>query len=211
MALSGYALASLAETKRHLNYDGDEKNSLVEDIINAVTDIVEQYLSRHIVTRGAVTEYHTPEAAAVELRTQDWPIVVVTSVHEDTVWPRTHGASYLLVEDTDFQVVKPDGILRRIGTSGLKAWSVGSRAIKVVYSYGYANTAAVPARIKRPALDLCALMYVESTNQRFGESGASDTVGNWTRWSAATLTPDMIRALDQERRWRSFETAERVA
>ena len=54
---------------------------------------------------------------------------------------------------TGYEVVKPTGIIRRIEGAGVpRAWDVGHRAIKVVYSAGYADPASVPARIKSVAL-----------------------------------------------------------
>jgi hypothetical protein len=209
MALSTYALVSVEELRRALSLGGDEKTALLEEIIHRASDLVEQYLEREIVTRGAVTEYHNPtglhDVATLWLR--NYPIDTITSVHEDTGWPRTYGDSYLLVAGTDYASASPN-LLRRMDSGGLRAWAPGFRTVKVVYSYGYENTDAVPDRIKKPTIDLCALMWAEATRGQHGISGASDSIGNWTRFSAAQLTQAMKDELINEKRMVFESTAE---
>lgn len=210
MALSLYALVSLEELKDHIGAGGTGKDAVLEGIIDRVTDEIEQYLGRQIVTRGSMTEYHTFDGSTCELRPLERPITTVTTIHEDTASPRTYGASALLVSGTDYEAIKPSGVIRRInGTGSLRAWAVGYRAIKLVYAAGYATTAAVPARIKGQALRYAALVWDEQKRGAFGVSGASDALGNYTRFAAASLNREMQQALAPERRWSSWESGER--
>ena len=215
MPLSPYALLDVEEMKGHVGAGGAAKDPVLEGVINRVSDEIEAHLGRQIVTRGSLTEYHTMRAEATpvgasDLRTLEWPIITVTSVHEDTVTPRTYGAGALLVVDTGYQVIKPTGTIRRIeGLGGLRNWHTGSRAIKVVYSAGYATTATVPARIKAVALRYAALIWGETKRGDFGVSGASDALGNYTRFAPAQLTPEMKSALAPEGRFAFWVSGER--
>lgn len=217
MALSTYALVSLAELKAHVGAGGSAKDADLEDVINRISDEIEAHLGRQIVTRGSLTEYHTMRAdgsavEASELRTLEWPIISITTVHEDTATPRTYGAGALLVSGTGYEAVNPKGIIRRIvGAGVLGAWNTGHRAIKVVHSAGYATTAAVPARIKAQVLRYAALIWGETKRGDFGISGASDALGNYTRFAPAQLTPEMKAALAPERRLSFWESGERDA
>jgi len=212
VALSLYALVSLDELKEHIGAGGTAKDTVLEGIIDRVTDEIEQYLGRQIVTRGSLTEYHTFDDPTCELRSLERPITAVTTIHEDTSSPRTYGASSLLVSGTDYEAIKPSGIIRRInGTGSLRSWAGGYRAIKLVYTAGYATTAAVPARIKAQALRYAALVWDEQKRGAFGVSGASDSLGNYTRFAAASLNREMQQALAQERRWADWESGERDA
>ncbi|KKK70114.1 hypothetical protein LCGC14_2927220, partial [marine sediment metagenome] len=99
MALSDYALVSVAEFKDHSSIQGSGKDATLENIINRVSDEIEVFLDRQIVTRGALTEYHTFRNSVglvynLELRTLEWPIISVATVHEDTAWPRTYTDTY---------------------------------------------------------------------------------------------------------------------
>ncbi len=220
MSLSAYALISLDELKDHVGAGGNAKNSVLEDIINRVTDEIEAHLDRRLVcpvgdsVRGTLTEYHTLRSdgwpwLTHELWTLERPIRAVTSVHEDTASPRTYGSGALLVEGTGYEVIKPKGLIRRIsGLGELATWSTAHRAIKVVYTAGYATADTVPAAIKGVALRYAALLWDEQKRGAFGVSGASDALGNYTRFAAAQLTSDMKAALSSERRntfWTSGE------
>lgn len=202
MPLSEYALVSVAELKEEVQIQGAGKDLALESIINRVSDEIEAYCrGRQIVTRGASTEFHTISRPDSELLTLDWPIISVTSVHEDTVWPRTYGESFLLTPDTEYEVVKPAGLIRRLDTGfGPTSWATGHRAVRVICTAGYADTAAVPAHIKAVALRYAALIWAEMERDQHGVSGASDTLGNYTRFAPAKLTDDMKRSLAADRR-----------
>lgn len=222
MALSTYSLVSVEEFKFYAQIGGESQDPLIEHVLNETSEVIEAHLGRWIVTRGSLTEYHTMAVAGdwkhlSELRTREWPILAVASVHEDTDWPRTYGADYLLTVATDYEVVAPSqsglrSFIRRLTENGgPSTWETGSRAIRVVYTAGYANTAAVPSRLKGVALRYATRLYREIARQQQGVSATSDAFGNVTRLGAAGLTPDMITALEGERRVEFYETGERAA
>lgn len=215
MALSASALVTLAEVKQYLNLpaSADSKNEALEAMANRASDIVSQYLDRTLVNTASITEYHTMRTPAghyldtAELNTRQWPIVTVTSVHEDTNYPHVYGSSELLTVDTDYTVSKPTGRIYRTTSGTPRAWASGFRCIKVIYTAGYTQ-AAVPDRIKAVVLRLCSLMWGESERSAFGVQSQSDQLGNFTRFSSARLTDDMKDELAADRRNRFFETGE---
>jgi hypothetical protein len=219
MPLSAYALVTVEEFKAYSPVAGTGQDSYIETVINRATDMIEQHLDRQIVSRGVgspLTEYHTLKAQgsafyAEDLWTLEWPIISVTTAHEDTGWPRTYGASYLLVDGTDYQAVKPKGLIRRLGSAGPGYWAPGLRSVRVVYTAGYATTSVVPERIKAVALRLAALMYKETTRGQHGIQSQTDSTGNFTRFGPATITKDMADDLYSERRHQVFTTGERDA
>jgi hypothetical protein len=229
MALAANALLDLAELKDYLGVGGDNRDAALEGIVNRVSDEISDFCDREFIAPADdYTEYHTMQSDGRpvytnELRTMEWPIISVTSVNEDTNWPPTYPAGSLLTVGTDFLTIKPRGILRRIGAplagpayigpgagplwlSGL--WSVSTRSIRVVYKGGYATSADVPGRVKAVALRYAALCWDEMAKGRWGTSGGSDALGNYTRFTAAKLTDDMQDVLTTERRpiwWQSGE------
>ena len=220
MSLSAYSLISLEELKDSLSISGNAKDGALESILNGVSDEIEDYLGRQIITRGSLTEYHTMAAGGValdtcELLTLEYPVLTVPTIHEDVATPRAYGASALLTLGTAYEIVKgakPRSIIRRLnGGAGLPwSWYVGHRAIKVVYTAGY-TLAIVPERIRRVALQYAAVMWEEQKRGAFGVSGASDALGNYTRFAAAQLTDAMKTTLYGERRHSFYETGERDA
>lgn len=221
MALTKYALISLDELKGHVSAAGDAKNPQLEAIIDRVTAEIEQLLGRKVVCpdgdsdRGSFTEYHSfisrgQPVATSDLWTLDWPIREVTTIHEDSGTPRTYGASQLLVAGTDYEVVKPKGLIRRLSGTGVPVpWCTGHRAVKLVYVAGQTSPSTVPAHIKGIALRYAALIWDEQKRQAFGVSGASDSLGNFTRFAPAQLSREMKASLFAERRPTMWTSGER--
>jgi hypothetical protein len=220
MAISTYALISLAELKEHLAVSSTGQDAQLETVINDVTDDLERHLSRHIVTRGSLIEYHTMQAqrsGLADLRPRQWPIIAVTELCEDTAWPRTYPVASRLTAGTDYEIVKAqrDYIRRLSGGSWASSWPYegyfsgnGSRAIRLTYSAGYATTAAVPARIKIQAKRYAALLWREIDRKIQGVQSQNDALGNFTRFAAAGITDQMKEALMDERRIELYETGE---
>jgi hypothetical protein len=217
MALSAYALFDLAEFKAHLGgVTGAAADTRIETLANQTAEDIEAFLGRQLVTRGDQTEYHTMAVnghglSSTELRTLEWPIVSVTNIWEAITWPRTYAAGELLTVDVDYLVSKPRGVVHRISSGGARCWLQDIRAIKITYKAGFASTATVPALIKEQALRYAALCYRETDRGHQGVSSMGDAAGNVTRFGPARLTVDMMEALSSERRWRAWETGERIA
>lgn len=199
-------LITVAELKTDLGITSNNKDSDLQALVTRVTSIIESFLGRSIVTTGTLVEYHTmqvegrPIYRPTELRTRAWPILAVASVYEDITWPRTYGAPSLLVAGTDYQVVKPKALIRRISAGfGPVFWASGLRPIKVTYTAGYNDTAAVPGVIKDVALKLGALMYRETQHQEQGRSSETNAMGTYQRFGPAMLTSLMKEQLTPER------------
>ena len=212
-ALSTYALVSVEEAKAHLLTPGPGQDGFLEQAINRASDLIEAYLDRQIVTRGELTEYHSMATRGSPVYSENlyvlqWPILTVTSVHEDTAWPRTYAAGVLLVVGTGYELAKAKGLIRRLGSGGPTHWATGSRAIRVLYGAGVANTAAVPARIKAVAHRLVANIKGEMERKAHGILAQSDSLGNFTRFGPSTLTDDMKADLASERRMEMSWTGE---
>ena len=209
MPLSDYALIDEGEEKRWLDVTDTGKDELIRVLIEDCSDIIESWLDRQIVTRGALTEYHTFEDSEAELFTLDYPIISVTSVHEDT--NRTYGATALLTVTTQYIVSKPVGKIIRVysASSGRTAWLTGFRAVKVIYTAGYADTDSVPRELKDVCKRLVALKFREVERGQQGLSGQADDVGNYTRFGPPELTKGMQAQLRPFKRNEYSWTGER--
>ncbi len=190
MSLNTYALAETADLKGYIDLQGAGENKLLENALNTASEIVEGYLRRQIVTRGALTEYHTFQTTESELLLLEWPILTVTNVYED----ETRAYSTALSVNSDYLVSKPRGILIRIGgaNSGLEPWEIGFRAIKIEYTAGYA-IADVPWDIKDAVLWTAAHLYQESKRKGWDVNTQTDGLGTVTRFTLSRL-PDYMKA-----------------
>jgi hypothetical protein len=174
---------------------------LAESILNQSSALIENYLGRHIITRGSITEYHSFHAADSDLYTRQWPLISVASVHEDL--NREYNADDLLTVNTDYIVVGPPGKLQRIisSTGGEQSWLLGFRAIKVIYQAGYADRDAVPEAIKDVALRHAVSVAKDITRKNQDLSEVTDAMGRFVRFGPTMLTSGMKADLAHYRRY----------
>jgi hypothetical protein len=196
-----YALADEPELERWLGED--LTTPLAESILNQSSALIENYLGRHIITRGSITEYHSFRVDDSELYTRQWPLISVASVHEDL--NREYSADDLLTVNSDYIVVLPPGKLQRIisSTGGEQSWLLGFRAIKVIYQAGYADRDAVPEAIKDVVLRHAVLVAKDITRKNQDLSQVTDVTGNFVRFGPTMLTSGMKADLTYYRRFPS--------
>jgi hypothetical protein len=195
MSLGTYALVTLEGLKGYIGASGSGQDDSLERCIDRATSWLESQTNRKFITRGNTTEYHSVRDGEHTIRVGEWPIATVVTVHETSVTPRVYGATALLVDGTDYQVVKELGLIRRISSSEPIRWLTGTRAIKVVYTYGYASTVVVPEDLKQIALFVAVSMFKESDRARWGVSQVQDGLGMVTRYTGY-LPGDMKEQLD---------------
>lgn len=212
--LSTYALASLEQTKRACGIDTritmqpDAEDDLL-DAIEWASDEIERFLGRQLVTRGNLTEYHTAwHESMSRLYLRQFPIISIVSVAEGSWDTGAWTASLALTASTDYMAETERGALLRLSGGSLGAWECGFERVKVVYSAGYATTAAVPDAIRRVALSLVARRWAEKKRGAPGAQSVSDAMGSVTRFLPAELLRMEQDALQQFRR---FLTTGRVA
>ncbi len=204
------ALVTVDEVKAYLfptGGVGTTEDVRLQRIINRASQIIEAYLGRELIVRKAgtpaadvpIVEYHSVYDERFELYLSEWPLISVASVYEDTA--RVYGSDCLLTVNTDYIVSSRTGkLLRVFDSGGATAWVTGFRTIKVTYTAGYVNAAALPAHLADAALDLCARMFKEAQRAQWGVSSASDAAGNWTRFGQERLPEALRDVLDPERR-----------
>jgi len=220
MALENWSLASLAELKAYMgNVQGSTFDENMNQALNEATALIEGRTGRQLVSRGAFTEFHSLGVRDnyYELWLSEWPIVTITTVHEDPDWPRSYGTESLLAEGTDYELGTAEGWVRRLATGGPMPWRTGSRIVRVVYAAGYkgqngqpATAAAVPYDLKKACLFGAASIYKESDRQRWGVSAVTDAMGSVTRF-LGQFTPEIEKDLQRYVRREFHRTWEKAA
>lgn len=147
-------------------------------------------------TTYGYVEYLSPAISTAELRLIDWPVIQVSTVHEDI--DHTYGATTLLTQGTDYSVDKGGQIIR-LYASDRDEWDIGWRVVKATYSAGYTRS-NVPEDLKLATLKLVALYWKEQDRKQFGISGVSDSVGNWSRYAPGEVTRDIADLIEPYRR-----------
>jgi len=193
MAEWAYALASVAELKQVLTIDSAQvgQDSVLETVLKRASEAVEAYLGRHVVTRGSITEYHSPDRSLSEIWLLQWPVISITTVKEGGWVNGSWTADVtLLTTSGDYLSLSTEDGARLIRLSAGQPWSwpAGFDAVQVVYSAGYATTSVVPGALKDVCLSLASRKY--SQIRRGGDFSAqtvSDAGGSVTRFLPTDL------------------------
>lgn len=222
--LSAYALVSLADFKVYLGSAGTGQDPNYTSALNAATAIIEREVDRELVTRGDVTEFHSlgwnPDlwysSGRAEIYTGQWPIIAITTIHESISQPPVYDAGTLLTA-SDYEVLKPRGVIRRLAGYGSGLWASGNRAVQIVYSAGFRKTdgtpsgaVAVPDDLQQACMFVAASIAKESDRKQWGVSSQSDALGNVTHFMGY-LPPSMREMLSHYRRLGFGGTWERAS
>lgn len=225
MALIDHALLTLLEAKDYLVAQGSAGDSRLETAINAATEVIEARLGRRLVSRGNITEYHSPEVSGTTIRLSEWPTHSISSVHESTDWPRVYDPTTVLATSGDSQGYAYDaeeGMVHRISYGTPILWACGRRVIKVIHEAGYKGVTAawlstgtaelpdIPWDWKQLALAVTAAIYSEGERKGWGVSSQQDVTGNFVRFMG-WVPPSLMDQIDAAKRIVFEKTWERAA
>ncbi|MDB4726019.1 phage gp6-like head-tail connector protein [bacterium] len=168
MAVDQYALTTLAGAKRFMGITGTANDTLIEELIDSVSDAIESWCRVKIKQR-TFTEYH-PGQGYSYVFVDNPPIISVTSVYDDI--DRGFSSSYLV----DSSYYTTDGSYA--GEGRIQLWQgklyfqEGIMNVKVTYSGGYA---AVPDDVEMACNALVSMWY----NIREKQGLASETIDDY--------------------------------
>lgn len=137
------------ELKRLLNITVTTWDTLLAELSEQVAGQIETILKRKLEDSGsAVTEYASPTGRQQIITVKRYPIVSITSIHEDYL--REYGSA-TVVSTSDYFTDPERGLIYRKN----RPWYGGSRVVKVIYRGGYTAASGVlqgiPEEWKRAA------------------------------------------------------------
>ena len=161
--------------------------SLVEDLIEQASDILDTYCERDFALHEAETE-RLDGNGRERIRLAGHPLVSVTSV--------TLGST--LLDSASYEVRPGAGILERIDGG---VWSAGRRNLTIVYSYGYATT---PPAIVGIVEDLVAGALTHAARNVATKGASSMSMDGYSvAYSELSrlmvLAPEQMQTLDRYR------------
>jgi hypothetical protein len=219
MALPLWSLITVEELKDDIQSDlaSGQINTRLERICRRVTARIEAYCNRRLIYRGSpYTEYHSMSGDSPYIYTLDYPIISVSSLHED--FNKLYGAGTLVASNL-YVIETGDELGRsrsRIAREHDWSWYAGVDVLKLVYAAGYANRSAVPDDIKDVALGYGTLLWRQIADKSWGIVQRTEVTGAITRWNdrnltGAHLTVEMKDALQPYVRESWVETGRRAA
>ena len=169
-------LVTLQQYKDFAGLSGLNTDARINVIIPQVTQIVKTYCGTSLIDyySSAKTEYfNIVDRITTRIMLDEGPIVTVTSVQERESQSDTYIT--LITENSDssgkYEYIidsTTDSIIRTTST-GLKNFTMGHKAVKVVYTAGYSAT---PADLKLAIFDLIKYYLKDERKARMQIAGA---------------------------------------
>jgi hypothetical protein len=192
-------LCSLARLKTALGITTSAKDADLTATIAAASRWFEGEVGCEF-TSTERTEYFSPgrgddrvSTDDVLLRPRHYPIVSVTSLHEDN--DRAFGAE-TLVDAADYYIGDAGMTLELYENAGTVAFSAGQRTVRLVYVSGYVT---VPQDVQQAVLLLSIHLWQKPDRQKLGV--ASESVGGHTISYANERMPKEVQSIvDRYRR-----------
>lgn len=195
MALASNALVLLPDFQGFLGgvtFSADTTaKAQAERAINVATKTIERETGRIFVNASAVTEYHTVWDSRSRIHLLDWPIQSITSIYEDPERGYDDSDDLLTVNEDYISVAQKGELIRIWEDAGERPWCQGFRAIRVIYTPGYADTTTVPYDLADLCMEMAARLRNEAERKSWGLQGQSDSSGNWTRFASTLLTKEI--------------------
>jgi len=152
-------------------------NLLLEDLINAATDFMEDYCKRRFLKTTYTAELYDGNGTMM-LFLRNFPIITVATIY----WTYPNVADDL-VDSTYYKIYHAGGYIYRTGK-----WIKGYQNIKVTYDAGYDFAVAIPSELQSICNALVNLGYNQP--DRFGVK--SEKMGGYAvSYSEDALPPDL--------------------
>lgn len=170
---SAVALIDTSDLKTLLKISGSSEDTLLEGLINRASQLVASYCGRNFVSASR-TEYYDGNGEP-ELILKNYPVTVLTSLHDDT--ERSFGSDSEIDTSEDVQLDGNAGIITLWNNE--VSFIKGRGNVKVVYTAGYVKGSTVPYDLQEAVLMIAMHFYKRIyQDQRIGLQ--SETIGQKT-------------------------------
>lgn len=180
-----------SDVKTFLGITVTGDDALLTTLLTQIEEYVQNVYCERQFAAANHTEYYDGDGSGV-LLLDNYPIVSVTSVHDDT--DREYGADDLIDSD-DIITYEKEG---KLVLDGL-CFTKGNKNVKVVYRAGYGSgegETAMPNEIKLALIQLTAALYLE------GKGSLDAMAGNSEIYRPNKLRKEAYAILDKYKRIR---------
>lgn len=149
MALNANALTTLDDLKSYLNITTSDHDSLLEEIINAVSQFIEDYCHRYFISAEREEYYSGDDMKYLSLKAYPITNVDTLQINETTISERTStsGSGYVIIADK--------GLIYYSG-----GFTEGIKNIYVKYTGGYTT---IPTDLELACWDICGIIWTYRT------------------------------------------------
>lgn len=184
------ALTSLSDAKAFLGITGSSEDTIVGDLVNMASDVVNKYCNRKFLAAD-YTEYYNGDGT-FELILKNYPVNSVDSLYDDVL--RAFDSTSEIDVSADVLVDGSTGILRLWNNES--AFEPGQANVKVTYNAGYA-LASMPYSVKQ-AVHLIMQDWYKNAYQfkRTGIASETNASGESKTFQDNALPEKVTKMLD---------------
>lgn len=147
---ASYDLTTLEIVKDELQITDASMDVTLTRWISDESERIRAYTERHWAQETVTEQFRLdPKTVSNALLLARWPIIAITSIVEDDLYPLTLGA--------DYEIDPKSGMVRRLWAGGTLAeipWSWRRQKVIVQYTGGYVLPDAAPLRLQQACLAL---------------------------------------------------------
>jgi hypothetical protein len=164
-------------------------NLLLETLINAATDFMEDYCGRRFLETDYTNELYDGDGTEM-LFLKNYPIVTITTIY----WAYV-GVADQLIDSDEYKIYASGGYVYKVGS-----WIVGHQNIKINYTAGYDfATDGIPSELQ----DICNALVNLKYNQPDKQGIESERMGGYAvSYSKDDLPADLKKCLNL---WRKMD------
>ena len=188
------ALITVANVKTEVTGFSDSDTTyddLLAALVLAIPSLFDELTGRKI-ERDTFTEYHSTRRYVEELQLKNYPIVSITSIHDD---PDRDYAAASLIAAADYTFDADSGVVFYDGN-----FFQGNNNIKIVYVAGY-NSSTFPASWKEIWVRQCAHWFKDAKGAKWATSNISQPLGGSIVVKStlkSNLLPDFMMLAEKE-------------
>ena len=161
--LESYALVTVDNAKDFLGITNGDSDSLLEMLINQMTDYIETYCDRRFITT-TYTDVEYDGTGTYELQLEQYPVITFTQLEVNNAVDNTD--SWSDVDTDDYWVDNDNGIITKTSL-----FASGKCRYRVTYEGGYAS-------IPHDLQFACLVLVSEFFNKRKAMGVKSETLGD---------------------------------
>lgn len=194
MALKAYALTTIARFKTFAGITTADHDTLLTDLVNIVTELIERYCKRRFKQTAYTNELLDSDGAETLFLGQ-YPVSSSASFTLEERNSESNEDDWDTIDSEDYFVDYDSGIIHR---AGREHWRVGKQAYRVSYTAGYNfdNAATYLADTTAGDLEYIVWKIVKTIfDRRQSQTGiTSESLGDYSvSFNAAVMESDEIK------------------
>lgn len=197
--LKNNALTSLTRVKGRLNIDSQSHDDVLRRMINAASDMIQQYLDRNLLRQTYTQEVYSIYEGGNKLYLRQYPVTAVSSLEYRAGTPSTPAWTAYLTDDYFLEEGGRNGVIYIYG-----ATPKGPNSLRVTYTAGYlidfTNIGTASHTLPEDISEVCDQIVTKWYRRRESEGKDTESFNNSSVTWSKGMSTEQKGILDHYRR-----------